>query len=275
MIILGIKTSSARLLAKLEREGESDLRTVCMLGRQELCLTKRQIKSLCKDYRDVLKSDFQQEIFSENFLKALGAEKIHSLDASDFEGADIICDLNRPIYEEYKNRFTCIIDGGTTEHVFSFDQAMENVIDMLEVGGYYIGMIPSNNWNGHGLYQLSPTLYMQLFCEKNGMKLRHLYLCNAFRSRILREIQKLDITKRTELNGVSPTELYIVAQKVKDRSGTLVLQQGDYEEKWSGNNHENTFVKKLKEILPWEVQCVLKHFGLMWQSRKILKKIKL
>lgn len=115
---MGIKTSSARLLAKLEREGESDLRTVCMLGRQELCLTKRQIKSLCKDYRDVLKSDFQQEIFSENFLKALGAEKIHSLDASDFEGADIICDLNRPISEEYKNRFTCIIDGGTTEHVF-------------------------------------------------------------------------------------------------------------------------------------------------------------
>ena len=108
-----------------------------------------------------------------------------------------------------------------------------------------------------------------------SLKLRHLYLCNAFRSRILREIQKLDIKKRTELNGVSPTELYIVAQKVKDRSGTLVLQQGDYEEKWSGNNHENTFVKKLKEILPWEVQCVLKHFGLMWQSRKILKKIKL
>ena len=60
---------------------------------------------------------------------------------------------------------------GTTEHVFSFDQAMENVIDMLEVGGYYIGMIPSNNWNGHGLYQLSPMLYMQLFCKKNGMKL--------------------------------------------------------------------------------------------------------
>ena len=65
---MGIKTSSARLLAKLEREGESDLRTVCMLGRQELCLTKRQIKSLCKDYRDVLQSDFQQEVFSENFL---------------------------------------------------------------------------------------------------------------------------------------------------------------------------------------------------------------
>lgn len=70
-------------------------------------------------------------------LKALGAEEIHSLDASDFEGADIICDLNRPIPEEYRNQLTCIIDGGTTEHIFSFPQAMENVIDMLTVGGYY------------------------------------------------------------------------------------------------------------------------------------------
>lgn len=272
---MGIKTSSARLLAYLKREGKSDLRSVCMLGRQELCLTKRQIRALCNDYKDVLQGDFQQETFSEGFLKALGAEQIHSLDASDFEGADIICDLNKPIPEEYRNKFTCIIDGGTTEHVFSFDQAMENVIDLLEVGGYYIGMIPSNNWNGHGLYQLSPMLYMQLFCENNGMKLEHLYLCNAFRSRTIREIQKRDITNRTELNGFAPAELYIVAKKIKDRCGTLVLQQGDYEQKWSGNNQENSFVKKLKENLPWEVQCVLKHYGLMWQSRKILKKLKL
>lgn len=238
-------------------------------------MTKRQIREFCKDYSDVLQSGFKREICSENFLKALGAEQIHSLDASDFEGADIICDLNEPLLEEYKNKFTCIIDGGTTEHVFSFDQAMENVIDMLEVGGYYIGMIPSNNWNGHGLYQFSPMLYMQLFCKKNGMKLKHIYLCNAFYSRTIREIKKRDITNRTELNGFTPTELYIVAQKVKDRDSALVLQQGDYEQKWSGNAHESTFVKRLKEVLPWEMQCVLKHFGLMWQSRKILKKMKL
>ena len=272
---MGIKTSSARLLAYLKREGKSDLRSVCMLGRQELCLTKRQIRALCNDYKDVLQGDFQQETFSEGFLKALGAEQIHSLDASDFEGAYIICDLNKPIPEEYRNKFSCIIDGGTTEHVFSFDQAMENVIDLLEVGGYYIGMIPSNNWNGHGLYQLSPMLYMQLFCENNGMKLEHLYHCNAFPSRTIHEIQKRDITNRTELNGFAPAELYIVAKKIKDRCGTLVLQQGDYEQKWSGNNQENSFVKKLIENLPWEVQCVLKHYGLMWQSRKILKKLKL
>lgn len=107
------------------------------------------------------------------------------------------------------------------------------------------------------------------------MKLRHLYLCNVFRSRTMRGIKKRDITNRTELNGFAFTELYIVAQKVNERKDSLVLQQGDYEQKWSGNNQESTFVKKLKEILPWEMQCVLKHFGLIWQSRKILKKVKL
>ena len=165
---MGIKTSSARLLAKLKRAGESDLRSVCMFGRQELCLTAGQIRVFCKDYQDVLQNDFQKETFCENFLKALGAEEIHSLDASDFEGADIICDLNRPIPEEYRNQFTCIIDGGTTEHIFSFPQAMENVIDMLTVGGYYIGLIPSNNWNGHGLYQLSLCCICSCSVKRTG-----------------------------------------------------------------------------------------------------------
>lgn len=46
---MGIKTSSARLLAHLKRQGELDLRTTCMLGRQELCLTRRQIRAIGKD----------------------------------------------------------------------------------------------------------------------------------------------------------------------------------------------------------------------------------
>lgn len=75
---MGIKTSSARLLAYLKKSGEIDLRSVCMLGRQELCLTKRQIKAFCKDYEGILQEDFQKETFCENFLKALGAKQIHS-----------------------------------------------------------------------------------------------------------------------------------------------------------------------------------------------------
>ena len=60
---MGIKTSSARLLAYLKRVGEIDLRSVCMFGRQELCMTDAQIKALCKDYQDVLQSNFQRETY--------------------------------------------------------------------------------------------------------------------------------------------------------------------------------------------------------------------
>ena len=108
---MGIKTSSARLLANLKRNREINLQSVCMLGRQELCLTQRQVEAINKDYKDVLNKKIKRETFSENYLKALGAVYIHSLDASDFEGADIICDLNKPIPVEYRNKFSCIIDG--------------------------------------------------------------------------------------------------------------------------------------------------------------------
>ena len=34
------------------------------------------IRAFCKDYSDVLQSGFKQEIYSENFLKALGADSL-------------------------------------------------------------------------------------------------------------------------------------------------------------------------------------------------------
>ena len=151
MIIMGLKTSSARLLAYLRREG-LDLESVCMLGRQELCMTQKQINAMHKDYKDVLGA-FTKEVYSEKFLYALGAKRVVSLDASDFEGAEIIWDLNnKEIPEEYRNKFTCIIDGGTTEHVFAFDKAMENIMDMLTVGGCYIGFYSSDRTKWHSAY---------------------------------------------------------------------------------------------------------------------------
>ncbi len=270
---MGIKTSSARLLAHLKRNN-LPLDSVCMLGRQNMCMSQTQINAMCRKYSDVLKA-FHKDIYCESFLKSLGAKKVYSLDASNFEGAQLIWDLNKPIPENYKNQFTCIIDGGTTEHVFNFGQAMENIMDMLSVGGYYIGFIPSNNWNGHGLYQLSPILYMQLFCEANGMKLENLYFCNAFKSKKIKELTVLDTTIRTEINGVAPNEIYVVAKKVGPRNGSIVLQQGDYEQQWERKVKESQLKARMKALLPWEWQCVIKHFGLIIYSRKLLRTVRL
>lgn len=58
------------------------------------------------------------------------------MDISAYENADIIFDLNNPnLTNELKNRFDYILDGGTTEHVFDYPQALRNIVKMLKVGG--------------------------------------------------------------------------------------------------------------------------------------------
>ena len=47
----------------------------------------------------------------------LGSERLESLDITDFEGATVIHDLNKPVSEELKARFDVVFDGGTLEHV--------------------------------------------------------------------------------------------------------------------------------------------------------------
>ena len=70
-------------------------------------------------------------------------------------------------------------------------------------------------------------------------------------------------------------ELYVISEKIGSRQGKIVLQQGDYEQKWDGKHNESGITRKLKEMLPWELQCVIKHFGLMIQNRKLLKSVKI
>lgn len=90
-----------------------------------------------------------------------------TLDISDYEAADHIHDLNRPVPDHLVGRFGLIIDGGTLEHVFDVPQTLRNMKAMLRPGGRIIHINPMNNWSEHGFYQLSPRLYHD-FYNTNG-----------------------------------------------------------------------------------------------------------
>src|SRR5829696_928079 len=64
--------------------------------------------------------------YAEPFLEHLGAEKIVSFDASDYENASVAHDFNQPIPAEFRNRFSVVLDGGKLEHVFNFPIAINN-----------------------------------------------------------------------------------------------------------------------------------------------------
>lgn len=96
--------------------------------------------------------------FSEKLFRNLGLGEMESLDRSDYEGATLTWDLNRPVPEEWHQRYSFIFDGGTLEHVFNMPQALRNVWDMLEVGGRFVSATPFNGYPGHGFYQFGPEL---------------------------------------------------------------------------------------------------------------------
>lgn len=269
---MGLGKNTTKLLCMLKRKNLVNYENTLTLGRQELNLNKRTIRALYSAYGDVLSTDQIRGKYSEKFFAALGSKKTDSMDASKFEGATILHDLNKPVSQDMVERYTCIVDGGTTEHIFDFPTAMKNIMKMLKVGGVYIGMVPSNQWNGHGFYQFSAMLYIQLFCKNNHFQLKKIYFSDGSR---MWELLDKDVSKRIEMVSHKPLEIYVVAKKIsRIENDEIVLQQGDYIEKWDGRIKVSK-LKKLAMSLPYEVQWRLKHLYSWLMQKKQLKRIRL
>jgi hypothetical protein len=78
------------------------------------------------------------------------------LDASPYEGADTIHDMNTPVPEAWHGRYDVVIDSGSLEDIFNFPVAIANLANMLRVGGTIFVTTPANNLMRHGFYQFSP-----------------------------------------------------------------------------------------------------------------------
>jgi hypothetical protein len=106
--------------------------------------------------------------YSEELFKYFGADVVDSMDNSDYESATVIHDLNTPVGEELKNKYSCVWDGGTPGHVFNYPAALKNCMEMTCPGGYIVLQTPANNYFGHGSYQLQPDIFFSVLCEQNG-----------------------------------------------------------------------------------------------------------
>jgi len=74
------------------------------------------------------------------------------MDVTDYEGANIIHDLNYPVPEELHGKFDFIIDGGTFDHIVDIRTAFTNVIKMLKTGGRVFGWNAASNFTGTPAY---------------------------------------------------------------------------------------------------------------------------
>ena len=94
----------------------------------------------------------------------LGLGPLTAMDLSDYEGAEIVFDLNElQPPPEARQRFGLIVNGGTLEHVFHVPNALANLNAMLKADGAILHVLPCNNWVDHGFYQFSPTLMFDYY----------------------------------------------------------------------------------------------------------------
>ena len=114
---------------------------------------------------------------SYQFFDLLGCELV-VVDIVESRGDEIILDLNEPMPEEYKGQFDMVVDSGTIEHCFNIAQAIKNVAEMINEGGYIVQGNPLS-WYNHGFYNLNPTFYHD-FYEANGFQvLWHVGVINS------------------------------------------------------------------------------------------------
>lgn len=274
---MGINLCEATAIFSLKRSQAVTDDIVC-LGRPELFLSQRQAASLGRSFghgwSDSQLNEISADRHAESLLKAIGFTTIRSLDASSYEGAALIHDLNKPLPDELAGITDFVYDGGTIEHVFDVATALSNATRLLRVGGTLLISIAANNQCGHGFYQFSPELFYR-YLEANGFTNVDVYLVGLLSpNRWRRAADPKVLGRRVQFLTTEPTQMLVVARKSAEIFPAVVPQQSDYSElNWRKSDaelaaehhnrtslagHARAFIKS-RVLLP--VMFMVRNFG--------------
>jgi len=207
---------------------------ILSLGRQDRSFSLKDLKNINKSlgagWTETQMKASETDPLAETFLNLSGFKVSRAIDASNFEGADIVHDLNLPIPEHLRETTSFFYDGGTLEHVFDVATAFKNAFDLLKVGGIALFAPPANNQCGHGFYQFSPELFFRLL-GANGFDSIHVYLVTTKRPiKWLKCVDPSRAGRRFQFYNGEPLQLIAIARKEKRLPSLVTPQQSDYAE---------------------------------------------
>jgi len=235
---VGLDANGCRFLLYARRLG-ADFSETLTLGRQGVHLAPPELERALAEFGVPAGAGGaaalieQRDGYAEGLLRHLGAREVASMDASSYEGATLVHDLNLPVPPMLHERFTAVIDGGTLEHVFDVAAALRSCMAMLRPGGHFLAVAPSNNLMGHGFYQFSPELYFRAFSEENGFRLVRLIAFDAATERWYRVRDPLEAGRRVGVVGRAPTQLLVLARRLRSVPPLLEAPvQADYRAAW-------------------------------------------
>ncbi len=179
---MGLTVESIRFLLEARRGGAT-FDSVLTLGRQDLWVGPERLLALLQEFDGDLPASVVAQMTQRlqaatwrtgEFFRLLGCRQVMSCDASAYEGAELIHDLNEPLPSGWHERFDLVLDGGTLEHVFNLPTSLANCLHLAKPGGRVILFTPANNYCGHGFFQFSPELFWRVLGPANGFQMERL-----------------------------------------------------------------------------------------------------
>lgn len=180
--------------------------------------------------QDISRFIYNKEISDIEFFKSMGFDSINSLDFSDYEGADIIGNLNYKI-NDIKEKYDCIYDGGTLEHCFDIYQVLKNIVKLCKIGGKIIHHNPSSGSLEHGFFMPSACLYYD-FYKENGLEISKLFILRSPKWKPYKiEYYKYnpeDFKKQYAWDNNYKYYVYCIIKKIKEVNNFKIPTQGFY-----------------------------------------------
>jgi hypothetical protein len=263
-----------------------------MVGRQILNLEFQELRKDLQGF-SLFSSDDQvrnllssYQGYSEGLLKLLGAETIDSLDYSNYEGANLLHDMNLPIPDEWKAKYDTVLESGSLEHIFNFPVSIANCMDMVAENGRLIVITPVNNIMGHGFYQFSPEVFYRVLNERNGFEIESMLIFEYSPEEKWFQVEDpKKVKRRVELMNSSATYLCVRAKRTKINQIMVQFpQQSDYEDAWEGRENyysrlaqdRDSIDKQTDPFVPKKlIKSILPKFFLdVFRAFRLVKKVK-
>ena len=246
---MGFNIHSFNFLRYALKKSES-FRKTATIARQELTVSNQYIKKMLNLPEVVDYGEFCEKLLLTHF----GSVKVDSYDYSDYEGATFTCDLNKPLPSNLTGPeylYDTIMDPGSIEHIFNIPQAFKNISDMCKIGGTILHALPTNNYCGHGFWQISPELFFSLYSEANGYAETEVFLAGVNDYKNWYKVKKPENGIRRILENCSEVNALVRTKKIQNVSHYTV-QQSDYVHFWKEGKpklNTNPLIMKVRNFL--------------------------
>ncbi len=190
----------------LEKNINHENLSLGVIGRQDLNLDNFEKKKIGSKF--FLNNDNYADSF---LLKKLKLSKIISFDKSNYEKPTFIKNFEKEIYHDHK--FDIFFDGGSLQHIYNIPKALENINKLTKIGGKILHTVVFNNFQGFGLYQLSPEIFFSIYSEKNGFENTKIYLVNNDDDKYWYRVSSLNSGEKYNFKSNGQLSIFVSTEK--------------------------------------------------------------